>query len=134
MIEIRKFKDIAKFQDSQQALRGYVNKLFLKLHRALEPAMPVHKFDLSNDGYIIFLEKGDNIRELSKIGLAEENGLLDAIPEMVTAKKMKDGKVLYQAEILCNNEFMLYVLFFPKDFDKEIQEWIQIYSEEVVFT
>jgi len=124
MIEIRKFKDIAKIQDNQQALRGYVNKLFLKLHRALEPAMPVQKFDLSDDGYIVILEKGDNIRELSKIGLAEKNGLLDAIPEMLTAKKMKNGKVVYQAEILCNNEFLLYILF-EDNFSDQLEEWIQ---------
>jgi len=133
MIEIRKFKDIAKIQDNHQALRGYVNKLFLKLHRALEPALAVHQFDLSDVGYIVVLERGDDIRNLSEIGLSPINkGLLGVIPEAVTAIKMKDGKMVYQAELLFNNEFLLYILFFEDDFDKEIQEWIKNFCGEGV--
>jgi len=135
MIEIRKFKDIAKIQDSQQELRGYVYKLFMKLHRALEPDMPVHQFDLSDEGYIVILERNDDIRKLAKIGLAEENGLLGAVPEMLTSRRIKDGKdekIFYQGEFIFNNEFYMYILFFREDFYKQLDEWIQINLEKGV--
>jgi len=40
--------------------------------------------------------------------------------------------VLYQAEILYNNEYMMYVLLFPEDFDKQVQEWVDTYKDEEV--
>jgi len=134
MIMVKKLTDLGKLKESEHAhIFGYIRKLFLHLHRCLEPQQPVHLFDLEEHGYIVFLEKGDDIQNLSEIGLSPKNkGLLGVVPEAVTAKKLKDGKVLYQAEILCNNEFMLYVLFFPKDFDRELQEWIKTYAGEGV--
>jgi len=136
MIMVKKLTDLGKLKESEHAhIFAYIQKLFLHLHKCLEPQQPVHLFDLSELGYIVVLESGDDIRNLKEIGLSpEENGLLGVVPEAVTAIKMKDGKMVFQAELLFNNEFMLYLLFFVEDYDKEIQEWIKTYSEEVVFT
>mgnify|MGYP001211802903 CR=1 FL=1 len=132
---IQTFKDIGKLkqQGTQKFLREYVQQLFFHLHKALEPRMPAHLFDLKDYGYIAVLEAGDDIRNLSEIGLSAENdGLLGTVPEAVTAKILIDRRVLYQAEILYNNEYMMYVLLFPEDFDKQVQEWVDTYKDEEV--
>ena len=136
MVKIKKLTDLGKLKESEHAhIFVYIRKLFLHLHKCLEPQQPVHLFDLSELGYIVVLESGDDIRNLKEIGLSpEENGLLGAVPEAVTAKKLDDGQEFFQIELIFNNEYMMYLLLFPEDFDKEIQEWIQTYSEEVVFT
>jgi len=132
---IQTFKDIGKLkqQGTQKFLREYVQQLFFHLHKALEPRMPARLFDLKDYGYIAVLEAGDDIRNLSEIGLSAENdGLLGTVPEAVTAKILIDRRVLYQAEIMHNNEYMMYVLLFPEDFDKQVQEWVDTYKDEEV--
>jgi len=137
MITIKKFIDLGKFQQrTQKYLREYVQHLFFHLHKVLDPKIPTHLFDLSEHGYIVVLEPEDDIRDLTEIGLSAENdGLLGTVPEAVTAKKLKDGRIFYQVETIFNNEFLLYVLLFEEDVDSEIQKWLQTFcDEEVIFT
>jgi|SRR6056297_626677 len=133
MIMVKKLTDLGKLKESEHAhIFGYIRKLFLHLHRCLEPQQPVHLFDLEEHGYIVFLEKGDDIQNLSEIGLSPKNkGLLGVVPEAVTAKKLKDTD-FFQIDCIFNNEYMLFVLLFPEDFDKQVKEWIDTYAEEVI--
>ncbi|MDI3534921.1 MAG: hypothetical protein PWQ82_1286 [Thermosediminibacterales bacterium] len=66
----------------------YLEEYFIQLHKALGNGESVEEFSLEDHGYFVILEKGDNVRNLSNVGLSSESGgLLGCWPEFVEEEK-----------------------------------------------
>ena len=83
----------------------------------------LEEFSLNNDGEIVVLEKGDNLRNLQAIGLDPKAGLLSSTPESIK-RIIIEERILFEIIILCNNQYVLYI-YVPKDIlDDEILDLI----------
>lgn len=86
--------------------------------------------DLTADGPLVWLERGDNLRDLSSLGLnPADNGLLGSIPEVVQMLTLPDGAIAYRVVLLLNNEYALTLFLCPCHFDQEIEQWLAAESE-----
>lgn len=86
--------------------------------------MDINDFSLQNCGIIVYLEAGDNVKDLQEIGLnPQDGGLLGATPEWIDEQAMENG-TLVTACILFNNEYCISALFLSDAFSEEVQNWI----------
>jgi hypothetical protein len=83
----------------------------------------LEEFSLNNDGAFVILEPKDNVRKLHEIGLDPEGNLFNATPEAIRTIIIGE-KTLYEALVLCNNQYALYIYVPDNLVDEEILEWI----------
>jgi hypothetical protein len=93
------------------------------------------QFMLDVYGYMVVLEKGDNLRDLSAVGLRrEEGGLLGSLPEFVE-KVERDGECWYKVVVVYTNEFAMafYVPVQALDDDEAIASWLEEQAESEAY-
>lgn len=84
-------------------------------------AMSPNTYNLGDAGSIVILEKGDDVRNLTEIGLGQ--GLMEFIPEWFQVIAL-DGIVYYRFFILLGDSFGI-VFFSPIGiYDKEVETWL----------
>lgn len=88
-----------------------------------DKSITLEEFSLNNDGALVILESKDNIRKLHEIGLNSEGGLLNINPEAIRTIIIGE-KTLYEAFVLCNNQYALYIYVPDYLVDEEILKWI----------
>ncbi|AKA70872.1 hypothetical protein [Clostridium scatologenes] len=89
-----------------------------------EEGISLEEFSLVDSGIIALLEAGDNVTDLSEIGLnPEDNGLLGATPEWINEQKLADCTVI-TACVICNNEYALSIFLESGKFSQEVENWI----------
>ncbi|MBT2761257.1 hypothetical protein [Paenibacillus sp. ISL-20] len=65
-------------------------------------------FRLGRSGYIVVLEAGDNLRDLSNVGLEHESGgLLGSYPEYVETLDLGDCQKAYKVVLLYDNDYLM---------------------------
>ena len=88
-------------------------------------------FTLDMHGFIVVLEKGDNLLDLSVVGLSRENrGLLGSMPEFIE-KIERAEKLWYKVVVIYTNEYGM-AFYIPNevvDGNEEIQLWLEEHSE-----
>lgn len=101
---------------------------FNSLYENLSEGTPMDEFSLEDKGYIVILHEGDNIRNLSTVGLNPNGGILSAIPEFINEIILNKFKI-YEVIVVYNNEFCM--TFYMSDKlvnDDEVKKWIEEYK------
>lgn len=124
---IKTMKEIELLKRSK-ALRGEilgeVEEHFKHIYNNLGEGIATEEFSLVDSGIIVLLESGDNVEDLSEIGLnPEEKGLLGTTPEFINEQQLEDC-TLINACILCNNEYALSIFFESGKFGEKVENWI----------
>lgn len=81
-------------------------------------------------GYMTVLESGDNLRDMSVVGLnPEDKGLLGTYPEIIDVFNL-NGLFIYKILVIYSNDYA--VTFYSKigQFDNEVEAWIKSYLTE----
>ncbi|EJL46588.1 hypothetical protein PMI08_01083 [Brevibacillus sp. CF112] len=116
------------FSDS---FTSYLEEEFLGLKEAFDFDGLDEAFTLDMYGYMVVLEKGDNLRDLSVVGLQRETGgLLGSLPEFVD-KVERQGECWYKVVVVYTNEYAMafYVPEIVVTDDQEIQNWLEEHVE-----
>ncbi|KOF57877.1 MULTISPECIES: hypothetical protein [Clostridium] len=101
---------------------------FNSLYEDLSEGTPLNEFSLEDKGYIVILHEGDNIRNLSTVGLNPNGGLLSAIPEFINEMILNKFKI-YEVIVVYNNEFCMTFYMSDKLInDDEVKKWIEEYK------
>jgi len=101
---------------------------FNSLYKDLSEGTPMDEFSLEDKGYIVILHEGDNVRNLSTVGLNPNGGLLSAIPEFINEIILNKFKI-YEVIVVYNNEFCMTFYMSDKLInDDEIRKWIEEYK------
>lgn len=101
---------------------------FNNLYENLSEGTPLNEFSLEDKGYIVILHEGDNIRNLSTVGLNPNGGLLSAIPEFINEIILNKFKI-YEVIVVYNNEFCMTFYMSDKLInDDEVKKWIEEYK------
>lgn len=101
---------------------------FNSLYENLSEGTPLNEFSLEDKGYIVILHEGDNIRNLSTVGLNPNGGLLYAIPEFINEIILNKFKI-YEIIVVYNNEFCMTFYMSDKIMnDDEVKKWIEEYK------
>ena len=105
--------------------QDHLEQYFLQLHRALGRGEPLEDFKLDyQEGFVAVLEKGDNSRDLSVLGLnPEDDGLMNSMPEFVEAN-LEATPPYYRIAYLLDNECMMTVFSPIGIHDKEVEKWL----------
>lgn len=126
---IKALNDIKLLKEKSTVSKKILNEMeehFKNIHENIgkSDGIDINEFSLQDYGIIVYLEAGDNVRDLEEIGLnPEEGGLIGAVPEWIDEKPLKDG-TLVTACILYNNEYAISIFFKSNDFDEEVQNWV----------
>ncbi len=134
LIKVKTLKDLEKIKQNSSLPEMYKNeiiKYFHQLHMALGNGKPIENFSLDQHGYIVILEKCDDVRNLKNIGLSE--GLLFSCPEYIDRIKLSDFSV-YKIHIMYDNEYMMTLYSRTGIHDKEVESWLAEESEDVQAT
>lgn len=131
MIEIKKMEDINKLKKKKGVYSDefidYMEGYFYELWQEFAEGERLQDYSLEDCGYIVVLEKEDDLEDLSEVGLnKEDRGLIGVIPEWIELKELKDGSKFYHIEIVYNNEFVMifYISKSITDKEKAITRWI----------
>ncbi|EJL46604.1 hypothetical protein NDK47_25225 [Brevibacillus ruminantium] len=100
--DVRLLREARVFSD---AFAAYLEEEFLALKEAFDFDGLEEEFTLDMHGYMVVLEKGDNLRDLSVVGLdRNQNGLLGCLPEFVE-KVERNGEHWYKVVVIYTNEY-----------------------------
>lgn len=129
MLRVKTAQDVERLR-REGALNSryleYLEELFGQLHGALSDGSQV-EFSLESHGYIVVIERGDDPRNLSGVGLGA-GGLLDAWPEFVEVVDCGDLR-LYKVAVLYDNEYMMLFLSEVGQLDQEAEDWLKDQAE-----
>lgn len=126
---IKTMKDIRLLREAKAVNEEILEEMeehFKHIYKNLgeDEGAVLEEFSLVDSGIIVLLEAGDNVTDLSEIGLnPEENGLLGATPEWINEQKLDDC-ILRTACILCNNEYALSIFLERGIFGQDVENWI----------
>lgn len=82
-------------------------------------------FSLQKHGYIVILEPGDNLYDLSIVGLnPEDAGLLGSSPEYVEAINL-NGLTLYKIVVLYTDDYLMTFFTLAGWHDDVIERWLR---------
>lgn len=128
MQDLRLIRAAQVFSD---ALTGYLEEEFLGLKEAFDFDGLDEAFTLDIYGYMVILERGDNLRDLSVVGLDRETvGLLGSLPEYVD-KVERQGECWYKVVVVYTNEYAMafYVPEIVVADDEEMKNWLEEHVE-----
>lgn len=109
---------------------AYLENEFRQLKEAFDFDGADEAFTLDLFGFMVVLEKGDNLFDLSAVGLdRKRGGLLGCMPEYVE-KIECDGQVWYKVVVVITNEYAMAYYLDAKDL--EGQETVILWLEEHV--
>jgi hypothetical protein len=124
---IKTIKDIKLLRELSTVQVEIIEEIelhFKNIYSNLGEGIPIEDFSLVDTGIIVLLEPGDNVTDLSEIGLnPDDNGIIGAIPEWIDEQELSDC-TLITACILCNNEYALSIFFESGKFGGEVENWI----------
>ncbi|WP_314303936.1 hypothetical protein [Brevibacillus parabrevis] len=134
MRTIKTIKDLKALRLAQvfsESFTGYLEEEFLGLKEAFDFDGADEAFTLDLYGYMVVLEKGDNLRDLGSVGLdSESDGLLGSLPEFVE-KTERNGSCWYKVVVVYTNEYAMafYVPEIVVADDEEIKNWLEENAE-----
>jgi hypothetical protein len=106
-----------------------VEDYFLLLRDELEVELE-SEFCLGSHGYIVVLEAGDNVRDLSNVGLnREDGGLLGSCPEYVELLDVGGGLQAYKVAVLYDNDYLMTFFTQAGAHDEEVEQWLKEQAE-----
>jgi hypothetical protein len=109
---------------------AYLENEFRLLKEAFDFEGADEAFTLDLYGYMVVLEKGDNLLDLSVVGLdRKRGGLLGCLPEYVERIEC-DGQVWYKVVVVMSNEYAMAYYIDAKDL--EGQDSVILWLEEHV--
>lgn len=104
------------------AYLNLIDGFFRQLSESLGDGQPADEFSLDQHGYFVVLERGDDVRDLSTVGLTR--GLLESGPEFVEVADLGHMAV-YKVAVLYNNEYMMFFFSAVGQFDPETEAWLK---------
>lgn len=111
--------------------QAYLEEEFRGLKEAFDFDGLDEEFALDHYGFMVVLEKGDNLRDLSVVGLRrEDSGLLGSLPEFVE-KVERNGECWYKVVVIYTNEYGM-AFYVPSEVvadEEEIQNWLEEHVE-----
>ena len=112
-----------------EALLDHVEDYFNHLRIELEDEAD-SQFRLDENGYIVLLEEGDNVRDLGNVGLTHErDGLLGSHPEYVETLDLGDCQQAYKIAVLYDNDYMMMFFTLAGAHDEEVEQWLKDQAE-----
>ena len=118
---------LRKAQVFSEPFTSYLEEEFLQLKEAFDFDGADEQFTLDMYGYMVVLEKGDNLRDLSTVGLRrEEGGLLGSLPEFVE-KVERNGECWYKVVVIYTNEYGM-AFYVPAEAiadDEQLASWLE---------
>jgi hypothetical protein len=129
MRTIKTLEDIRLLKQAQVLHPEYldfVGEYFGQLMEALrDEDVPEEKFNLDDSGYIVILEKGDNLRDLSSVGLnREDGGLLSSMFEYIEEYSL-EGVTVYKVAVLYTNNYMMTFFLEKGIWDEEAEAFLR---------
>lgn len=128
LADVRCLREAQSFSENFQT---YLEEEFRGLKEAFDFDGLDEAFALDHYGFMVVLEKGDNLRDLSVVGLSrEDGGLLGSLPEFVE-KVERNGECWYKVVVIYTNEYGMafYVPFEVVANDEEIRNWLEEHVE-----
>jgi len=122
---------LRKAQVFSESFTSYLEEEFLQLKEAFDFDGADEQFTLDVYGYMVVLEKGDNLRDLSVVGLSrEEGGLLGSLPEFVE-KVERNGECWHKVVVIYTNEYGMafYVPLEAIADDEQVASWLEEQAE-----
>ncbi|MHA6481652.1 hypothetical protein ACX1C1_07085 [Paenibacillus sp. strain BS8-2] len=111
-----------------EALLDQVENYFNQL-RVEQEDVNSSEFRLSECGYIVVLESGDNIRDLGIVGLSrEDGGLLGSCPEYVELVDVF-GLQTYKVAVLYDNDYLMTFFTQVGAHGEEVEQWLKDQAE-----
>ncbi|WP_252989886.1 hypothetical protein [Brevibacillus panacihumi] len=112
------------------AFTSYLKEEFSGLKEAFDFDGLDEDFTLDMYGFMVVLEKGDNLRDLSVVGLERKReGLLGSLPEFVE-KVERNGECWYKVVVIYTNEYgMVFYLPLEVVTDDEMKTWLEEQAE-----
>ena len=87
-------------------------------------------FRLGRNGYIVVLEAGDNVRDLSNVGLnREDGGLLGSCPEYAELLDIGEGLQEYKIAVMYDNDYLMTFFTQTGAHDEEVEQWLKDQAE-----
>ncbi|MGG0937292.1 hypothetical protein [Brevibacillus centrosporus] len=123
MQDVRLIRTAQVFSDT---LTSYLEEEFLGLKEAFDFDGLDEAFTLDMYGYMVVLEKGDNLRDMSVVGLDREtDGLIGSFPEFVDMVE-RQGECWFKVVCVLTNEYAMayYVPMEAVADDKEVLNWL----------
>ena len=131
MIIIKTYSEITALKKQNKLPPSYmqeIEKRFITIYQSIQayqqaPVLLL-QFNLSAYGEIVILEAGDNIRDLSAIGLnPQDNGLLGSNPEWVEQLTL-NGLQIYHLCLIRNNQNALTIYSQTNQFDQQTETFL----------
>jgi len=120
-----------KAQVFSESFTSYLEEELLQLKEAFDFDGADEQFTLDMYGYMVVLEKGDNLRDLSVVGLRrEEGGLLGSLPEFVE-KVERNGEYWYKVVVIYTNEYAM-AFYVPAEAiadDEQVASWLEVQAD-----
>jgi len=130
---IKTFEDVELLENTEVMNEEYlqwIKKYFLQLFDLLGRGETLDQFRMDwPDGFIAVLEKGDNLRDLSLLGLnPEDDGILGCSLEYVEEYKL-ESITFYRIGVLYDNQCFMTYFSAVGVHDEEINDYL---AEEAV--
>lgn len=110
-------------------LLSHVENYLKQLKKELEDVVESEFFQERN-GYIVVLEGGDNVRDLSNVGLScEGSRLLGSCPEYVELLDVGEGLQVYKNVVLNDNDYLMTFFTQARAYDEEVEQWLKDQAE-----
>lgn len=128
MIKVKTQNDIENLEKNRLLPISYTKDIQTRFEDAYEnlkeEGQTIDQFDLEEQGEIIILQKGDDVRNLEEIGLdPDEGGLLGCYPEWVERLQLGDIEVYYLC-IVNNNSNAVIIYSEVGIHDEEVERWL----------
>lgn len=117
-------KCLGKADVFNDAFIHYLEDLLCKLHQELSVGEPIETFSLNPHGPIIILEKGDNLMDLSAVGLdSKGGGLTGTVPEFIENINLLDLN-MFRALVIYNNSYAVSFFFSSDCLTEQTSDWV----------
>ncbi|WP_411502720.1 hypothetical protein [Brevibacillus centrosporus] len=134
MRTIKTIQDVRLIRAAQvfsDTLTSYLEEEFLGLKEAFDFDGLDEEFSLDHYGFMVVLEQGDNLRDLSVVGLDRETGgLFRSLPEFVD-KVDRQGECWYKVVVIYTNEYAMSFVI-PESTvgdDEELKTFLEAHVE-----
>ncbi len=132
MILIKNQDDVRSMEEKQLIRVGmakHLMKFFDDLQEELDFLSP-NTYKVEDSGQVVILDKEDNVRDLSEIGLNRgDQGLLGCIPEWFETVTL-DNIEYYRFLVLYNDSFGVIFYSAVGTFDIEVETWLKNKQKE----
>lgn len=122
---VKRLPDITFLRNAGRLQSKLINRLeeyFLQLHEGLGNDTPLELFDLSDHGFFVILEPGDNPDNLSRVGLPE--GLCNSWPEWCDIFWEDDKNQYYRVALMYDNDYIQFFFVPFGVFGDEVDTWL----------